>query len=133
MAKLDDYQWFFRMAPAMATLIDGDGRYLDANDALLDRLGFAREEMIGHRPAEFVTEASAQRIENEFVPTLRRTGRLDNKPITFLTRSGEEIECLTNSLVEHDPDGSFVRTVAIYAESADRARADSALTWRPGE
>ena len=108
----------------MATLIDGDGRYLDVNDALLARLGFAREEMVGHRPAEFVSEASAQRIENEFVPTLRRTGKLENKPIALLTKSGEEVECITNSLVEHDPGGSFVRTVAIYTEAADQAKAD---------
>ncbi len=124
MAKLDDYHWLFRKAPAMATLFDGDGRYLDVNDALLDRLGFAREEMIGRRPAEFVSEASARRIESEFVPTLRRTGKLENKPITFLTKSGEEVDCLTNSLVEHDPGGSFVRTVAIYTEVADQAKAD---------
>ncbi len=108
----------------MATLIDGDGRYLDVNDALLDRLGFAREEMIGRRPAEFVSGASARRIESEFVPTLRRTGKLENKPIAFLTKSGEVVECLTNSLVEHDPDGSFVRTVAIYTEATDQAKAD---------
>ena len=124
MARLDDYHWLFRKAPAMATLIDGDGRYLDVNDALLARLGFVREEMIGHRPVEFVTEASAKRIENEFVPTLRRTGKLENKPIAFLTKSGEEVECLTNSLVEHDPGGLFVRTVAIYAEAAGQAKAD---------
>ncbi len=108
----------------MATLIDGDGRYLDVNDALLERLGFARDEMIGRRPAEFVSEASARRIETEFVPTLRRTGKLENKPISFLAKSGEEVDCLTNSLVEHDPDGSFVRTVAIYTEATDQAKAN---------
>ena len=124
MAKLDDYHWLFRKAPAMATLIDGDGRYLDVNDALLERLDFTRAAMIGRRPAEFVTEASARRIEKEFMPTLRRTGKLENKPITFLSRSGEEVECLTNSLVEHDPDGSFVRTVAIYTEATDQAKAN---------
>ena len=124
MAKLDDYHWLFRKAPAMATLIDGDGRYLDVNDALLERLGLTRGEMIGRRPAEFVSAASARRIEKEFVPTLRRTGKLENKPITFLSKSGEEIDCLTNSLVEHDPDGSFVRTVAIYTEATDQAKAN---------
>ncbi len=124
MAQLDDYHWLFRKAPAMASLIDGDGRYLDVNDALLDRLGFTRAEMIGRRPAEFVSEASVRRIENEFVPTLRRTGKLENKPITFVAKSGEEIDCLTNSLVEHDPDGSFVRTVAIYTEATDQAKAN---------
>ena len=124
MAQLDDYHWLFRKAPAMASLIDGDGRYLDVNDALLSRLGYSRAEMIGRRPAEFVTEASVRRIEDEFIPTLRRTGKLENKPIAFMTKSGNVVECLTNSLVEHDPDGSFVRTVAIYTEAADRAKAD---------
>ena len=56
MTKLDDYHWLFRKAPAMATLIDGDGRFLDVNDALLCRLGFEREQMVGRRPADFVTE-----------------------------------------------------------------------------
>ena len=124
MAQLDDYHWLFRKAPAMASLIDGDGRYLDVNDALLSRLGYSRAEMIGRRPAEFVNEASVRRIEDEFIPTLRRTGKLENKPIAFMTKSGKVVECLTNSLVEHDPDGSFVRTVAIYTEAADRAKAD---------
>jgi PAS domain S-box-containing protein len=124
MAKLEDYHWLFRKAPAMASLIDGEGRFLDVNDALLGRLEFTRGEMIGRRPAEFVTEGSARRIEQEFVPTLRRTGKLENKPIAFRTRSGEIVECITNSLVEHDPDGFFVRTVAIYTEATDEARAN---------
>jgi PAS domain S-box-containing protein len=124
MAKLDDYHWLFRKAPAMATLIDGEGRFLDVNDALVERLEFTRADMIGRRPAEFVTEKSARRIEDEFVPTLRRTGKLENKPIAFRTKSGEIVECITNSLVEHDRDGSFVRTVAIYTEATDQAKAN---------
>jgi PAS domain S-box-containing protein len=124
MARLEDYHWLFRKAPAMATLIDGEGRFLDVNDAFLQRLDYERAEMLGRRPAEFVTEASARRIEEEFVPTLRRTGRLENKPIAFLSKSGEVVECITNSLVEHDPDGAFVRTVAIYTEATDQARAN---------
>jgi len=124
MTILDNYQWLFRKAPTMVTLIGDEGRYLDVNDTFLERLGFTREEMIGRRPAEFVTESSADRIESEFLPTLRRTGKLENKPITLQTKSGEVVECLTNSLVEHDPDGSFVRIVAIYSEVADQAKAN---------
>jgi PAS domain S-box-containing protein len=124
MTILDNYQWLFRKAPTMVTLIGDEGRYLDVNDAFLERLGFTREEMIGRRPAEFVTESSAHRIESEFLPTLRRTGKLESKPITLRTKSGEVVECLTNSLVEHDPDGSFVRIVAIYSEVADQAKAN---------
>jgi len=124
MTSLDDYQWLFRKAPTMATSIGDDGRYLDVNDAFLERLGFERRDMIGWRPADFVTADSAERIDKELLPTLRRTGRLENKPVAFVAKSGEIVNCLTNSLVEHDPDGAFVRTVAIYTESSDQAKAD---------
>lgn len=109
----------------MATSIGEDGVYLDVNDAFLKRLGYQREDMVGRKPAEFVTVESAQRIETELMPILRRTGVLEDKPVSFLTRDGEVVNCLTNSLVENDPDGKFVRTVAMYTELVDKAWADS--------
>jgi PAS domain S-box-containing protein len=124
MTRFDDYLWLFRKAPMMATSIGEDGLYQDVNDAFTERLGYPREEMVGRRPSDFVTAESAERIEVEFLPMLRRTGKLENKPITFLTQAGEPVNCLTNSLVEHDPDGAFIRTVALYTELGDKARVD---------
>jgi len=124
MTRLEDYQWLFRKAPAMATSIGEDGSYLDVNDALLERLGYTRDEMLGRRPQDFVTPESSRRIEKELLPVLRRTGRLENKPVAFVAKSGEVVECVTNSLVEYDPDGAFVRTVAMYTEISDQARAN---------
>jgi len=124
MTSFDDYVWLFRKAPAMATSIDESGRYLDLNDAFLSRMGYERDEMIGRRPAEFVTPESAERIELEFLPTLRRTGKLENKPISFVTRGGEIVSCLTNSLVEKSAEGAFVRTMAMYSELNDQAKAN---------
>jgi PAS domain S-box-containing protein len=124
MTTSNDYQWLFRKAPAMATSIGQDGLYLDVNDALLDRLGYVREEMVGRRPSEFVTGDSAERIEKELMPTLRRTGKLRNKPIAFVTKGGEVVHCLTNSITEHDREGKFIRTIAMYMEVADQARLD---------
>lgn len=124
MTQLDDYQWLFRKAPAMATSIGEDGVYLDVNDAFLARLGYQREEMVGRRPIEFVTPECAKRIEEEFVPTLRRTGKLENKPTSFVSSTGEIVDCLTNSLVELDPAGAYIRTIAMHAEISDQARAN---------
>ena len=120
----DDYEWLFRKAPAMATSIGPDGTYLDVNDALLERIGFTREQMLGRRPTEFVTAESAERIEKEFLPALRRTGKLENKPIAFVTSGGEVLECLANALVDYDQQGEFVRTVAMYTEISDAGRAN---------
>ena len=104
----DDYQWLFRKSPAMATSIGEDGAYVDVNDAFLERLGYERADMVGRKPSEFVTPESARRIEEEFLPALRRTGKLENKPIGFVSSTGEIVECMTNSIVEYDPDGSYV-------------------------
>ena len=109
MARAVDYQWMFRKSPAMATSIAEDGSYVDVNDTFLERLGYERGEMVGRRPSDFVTPASARRIEEEFLPALRRTGKLDNKPIAFVSASGEIVECMTNSIVEYDPDGASAR------------------------
>ncbi len=124
MIQLDDYQWLFRKVPVMATSIAEDGVYLDVNDAFLQRLGYEREEMIGRLPLDFVTPASARRIQEEFRPALRRTGKLEDKPISFVTKSGDVVDCLTNALVEYDPQGGYLRTVAMYTEIADQARAN---------
>jgi PAS domain S-box-containing protein len=123
MSQVDDYQWLFRKAPAMATAIDEDGKYLDVNDAFADRLGYAREQMIGRRPEEFVTEKTARRIVEEFLPALRRTGKLENKPVSFVTSRGEVVDCVSDAIIEYDPEGRFLRTIAMYTEVADQARA----------
>ena len=73
MITQDDYQWLFRKAPAMAIAIGEDGRYLDVNDAFVERLGYSREHLIGRLPDDYVTPETLQRIKEEFRPALRRT------------------------------------------------------------
>jgi len=124
MSTEDDYRWLFRKAPVMATSIAEDGAYLDVNDAMLTRLGYTREAMVGRRPEDFATPESAERIREEFRPTLRRRGKLENKPISFVSASGETVDCTTNAIVEIDRQGQYVRTIAMYYEISDQARAN---------
>ena len=124
MLQNDYYQWLFRKAPAMMSSIGNDGTYVDISDAFCERLGYAREEILGRRPFDFVTAESAQRIEKEFLPALRRIGRLDHEPIAFVARNGDPVECLTNSILERRSKGDFVRNVSMYTEVSDEARAN---------
>jgi len=123
MIQVDDYQWLFRKAPAMAIAIGEDGRYLDVNDAFVERLGYSREHLIGRLPDDYVTPESLQRIKEEFRPALRRTGKLENKPVSFVTRSGEVVDCVVDAIIEYDPEGRFLQTIAMYSEVTDQARA----------
>ena len=124
MITQDDYEWLFRKAPVMTTSIAEDGAYLDVNDAMLERLGYELEDMVGRRPEDFATADTADCIINELRPALRRRGKLENKPVGLVTSSGEVVDCITNAFVENDQEGDFLRTVAMYSEISDQARAN---------
>jgi len=124
MISQDDYEWLFRKAPVMTTSIAEDGSYLDINDAMLDRLGYELEDMVGQKPEKFATPETANRIMDELRPALRRRGKLENKPVSLITATGEVVDCITNAFVEHDQEGEFLRTVAMYTEISDQARAN---------
>jgi PAS domain S-box-containing protein len=122
MSTEDDYQWLFRKAPMMASAIAENGVYLDVNDAMLMRLGYARDDMVGHRPEEFTTPESAERVRTELRPALRRTGKIDNKPVSLVAASGEVVDCVTSAIIEFSREGEFLRTIAVYSEISDVAR-----------
>jgi PAS domain S-box-containing protein len=108
----------------MAVSIAEDGTYLDVNDAMLERLGYELEDMVGRKPEAFATPETAERIVAELRPALRRRGKLENKPFSLVTVTGEVVDCVTNAFVEYDQEGQFLRTVAMYSEFSDQARAN---------
>ena len=124
MIRPQDYEWLFRKAPVMTTSIAEDGSYLDVNDAMLKRLGYALEDMIGRKPEDFATPETAERIVTELRPALRRRGKLENKYVSLVAATGEVIDCITNAFVEYDREGQFLRTVAMYSEVAEEGRAN---------
>ena len=124
MTQIQDYEWLFRKAPVMTTSIAEDGAYLDVNDAMLHRLGYQLEDMIGRKPEDFATPETAERISTELRPALRRRGKLENKYVSLVAASGEVIDCITNAFVEYDREGEFLRTVAMYSEVAEEGRAN---------
>jgi PAS domain S-box-containing protein len=124
MTVADDYQWLFRKAPVMASAIAENGVYLDVNDAMLERLDYRRDDMVGRRPEAFTTPESAERVQRELRPALRRTGRIDNEPVSLVTRSGEVVDCMTTAIMQFDRAGEFLRTIAMYSEISDQARAN---------
>jgi PAS domain S-box-containing protein len=124
MVTKNDYEWLFRKAPVMTTSISEDGSYLDVNDAMLSRLGYALDEMVGRKPEDFATPETAERITGELRPALRRRGKLENKPVSLVTATGEVVDCITNAFIEYDREGQFLRTVAMYSEISDQAKAN---------
>ena len=116
----NDYQPFFRMNPVLAVALNEEGFLLDATDAWLQRFGYTRDEIQLLRARELSSPAVTHRIENDYLPLLRRTGRLNNVPVDLYTRSGEQVDCLANVAVNGGG-----RTVVVYTEVDEASRIEA--------
>jgi PAS domain S-box-containing protein len=111
------YQWLFRKSPALSVSLNQEGYFVDASDAFLARFGYARDEISTLRPQDISSASSAERIIEDYLPLLRRSGRVTGVPIELVTKSGEIVDCLANAVVERDEgSGDYVRTIAVYTE-----------------
>lgn len=122
MSLEDRYQWLFRKSPSLIVSLDEDGFFLDASDAWLLRFGYSREEIRSLRPQDIGSEESAKRVAEEYLPVLRRTGRVESVPFDLSTKAGERVDCLASAIVERGAEGDYLRTVAVYTEVGQQAR-----------
>jgi PAS domain S-box-containing protein len=116
------YQWLFRKSPALIASLSEDGFFLDASDLWLRRFGYAREEIVNMRPQDLASPEVAKRIVEEYIPLLRRTGRLDAVPVDLATRDNDRVDCLASAIVERGDEGDYLRTVVVYTELGQQAR-----------
>ena len=101
---------------------DEDGYFLDASDAWLARFGYTRDEIIRLKPQDLATPEVARRMDTEYLPLFRRTGRVDHVPVDIVSRAGERVDCLVSAVVERGAAGDYLRTVMLYTEVAGEAR-----------
>ena len=116
----DRYRRLFRRSPVLMAVLDEDGYFSDASDAWLERFGYTRNDIARFRPQDLASPAAAGRIVEDYLPLLRRTGRLANVPVDVRTRSGERVECLASAVVERT--NGDLRTVAVYTEVGEEAQ-----------
>ena len=107
MSLEDRYQWLFRKCPALIVSLNEDGYFLDASDAWLRRFGYTREEITTVRPQDLASAEAAKRIVEEYLPVLRRAGRLDSVPVDLATKQRERIDCLASAIVERGAAGDY--------------------------
>ncbi len=124
MSLSDRYLWLFRKSPALTVSLNEDGYFLDASDAWLRRFGYTREELTAMRPQDLASPEAAIRIVNEYLPLLRRAGRMENQPVDIRTRDGERVDCLASAIIERGDEGDYLRTVAVYTEVGEAARVE---------
>ncbi|MFO7567885.1 MAG: PAS domain S-box protein [Enhygromyxa sp.] len=121
------YRHLYLHSPAMMHSIDSEGRIVDVNDAWLERMGYAREEVVGRRSVELLTPQSRERAVNEVLPVFFRTGVVKDIAYQFVCKDGEILDILLSAVAQQGPGGSFDRSLAVLVDVTERKRAQEAL------
>jgi len=112
-----------RSLPLLVSVMDREGRFVDISDEWHRRTGYSRDDLRGKRPEDLATPASAERIRQEYVPQLRRTGRLDRVAVTFVTHDGAALDLLATTVPVFEPGTTnFLYSVSLFREPSDRER-----------
>jgi len=116
----------YRETPLPLHAIGPDGRIEESSDAWLDLLGYTREEALGRKLTDFMTEESAQRYQKAVRATSQCGGELPEAEYQFVRKSGEILDALLSAreeLADSDP----VRTLGGLIDITSRKRAEEAL------
>ncbi|WP_456427301.1 PAS domain S-box protein [Rhodocaloribacter sp.] len=126
------YRKLFESAPIMyVNTEDRDGApYVTAcNDCFLERLGYAREEVIGQPLDRFYTPGSRKKL---FGSGHRRSlqGLSVEEERRLVRRDGGVIDTLMHAVPEFDETGRVQGSLAMYVDITERRRAERALEER---
>jgi PAS domain S-box-containing protein len=118
------YRNLFDTAPVGIMLSSRDGKVMEANQTLLDIFGYAGEEIssVAVRDMYFNPSDLA-----EFEDTIERQGYVKDYAVTIRRKDGAARECLVNSTVLYDPDGTIAGHQHIVLDITERKRSEDAL------
>jgi PAS domain S-box-containing protein len=121
------HRTLYTKTPAMLHSIDQHYRLVDVSERWLDTLGYARDEVVGRRVTDFLTENSRAFAEQVALPQFMKTGVVESIPMQFQKKNGEIIDVLLSAVAERDADGRFLRSLTVLTDVTQQKRAEEEL------
>ena len=119
------YRTLFNDSRDAIYITSRQGEFLDVNPALLELLGYTREEMIDkiNIKSIYVDPADRDRFQRE----IEKKGSVRDYEVKFCKKNGTEMDCLLTSTVRRSPDGTVLGYQGIIRDVTARKRAERAL------
>jgi len=126
-ASEENHRSLFRKAPVPMHSLDAQRRIADVNERWLDLFGYAREEVIGRKMADFYASENMTLHDTRWRELLE-TGSVRDVERQFVKKSGEVFDGLISAYLEHDDEGRFTRTISVIVDITARKHAEDAVS-----
>jgi|GEM_PF-427406 len=121
----EQYRLFFKTSQDSVFITGSNGRYIDFNDNLFQRLGCkSREEAMA---IDTISTYAHPEERKTFIELVNREGYLKEYPITFRRRDGRDFDTLISIVAQKDPNGSVKAYFGTIRDITERKRAEAAL------
>jgi PAS domain S-box-containing protein len=104
---------------------DADGLITYVNDQVCEMLGYSREELVGLKAYEFLSENSKTVWLNEMLK--RKENRYEPYEVTWQSNEGELIHTIVSPRPMYDPDGNYIGSFAVFTDITSRKIAEERL------
>jgi PAS domain S-box-containing protein len=122
------YQEFYEQTPAMLQSMDMDGKIICVSDLWLETFGYRRDEVIGKKVTNFVTEESRKYAQTFIKPEFFKKDLIKDTSCQFVKKNGEIIDILLSArAAEKDQKGNIRNYIAILGDITAKKRAEAEL------
>ncbi|MBU0730467.1 MAG: ABC transporter substrate-binding protein [Proteobacteria bacterium] len=121
------YRLLYAKTPAMLHSIDRNGQLIDVSETWLEKLGYQKDEVIGRKSIDFLTEESRRYASEKVLPEFLQKGHLNDITFTFVKKNGEEMDVLLSAAAERDEEGNIVRSLAVLEDVTEKNRLEAQL------
>ena len=111
----------------MVHSINAKGELGFVSDMWLEKLGYTRPEVAGRPSTDFMTAASRLFAKEKVLPAFFETGRCNEVPYQFVSKSGEVIDVLLSAILRRKPDGTPSHTLAFLQDVTTLRNAERVL------
>ena len=114
----------YQNTPVMLHSIDPQGHLINVSNYWLQTLGYRREEVLGRKLTEFMSEKSRRFAEETVFPEFFRAGFVKDIPYQMVKKTGDVIHVLLSAIAEYDEEGSIARSLAVVIDVTERKEAE---------
>ena len=121
------YRRLYNDTPVMLHSIDHEGRLVSVSNYWLETLGYTRDEVLGRKTSEFLTEASKRYAKEVVLPAFFQTGSCHEVAYQFVKKNGEVLDILLSAIAERNDEGEVIRSLAVMIDVTERKRAEKEI------
>ena len=119
-ASNEQIRHLYEETPALLYSVDTEGRLLSVTRHWLATMGYEKDEVLGRRSIDFMTEETRERVVRDVLPDFREEGSVQDVPCKMVKKNGETFDALLSVTSEHGERGEVVQSLAVLIDVTER-------------